>query len=282
MNPMGRGLPSISVVVATYDRADYLRICLECLISQDYEGHYDIIVADDGSTDHTPEVISEARRKAGALQIQHSWHEHDVYRRAYNLNEGSRMATGEILVFLDSDCLPDVNLLSAYAAFSEPASYYLGGVYFLNEEFTKAALKNNQIFSPQDFRAQAALPTNQRKGAATRVLKRLWKSKLHAALKVGQPKIWGGNFAVNRDLFEKINGFDENYFIVSQEDSDIRNRFVKGGYRGVALQTKARVFHLWHPIAEWRIHITENKLNDHKYYKRPNLEVVCKNGLLKL
>ena len=70
MNSVGRKLTSISAVVATYDRADYLRICLQCLMEQDYKGRYEIIVADDGSTDHTPEVISEARQKAGA---QASW-----------------------------------------------------------------------------------------------------------------------------------------------------------------------------------------------------------------
>jgi len=93
--------------------------------------------------------------------------------------------------------------------------------------------------------------------------------------------MWGGNFAVNREVFEEVNGFDENYVEFSQEDSDIRNRFMKGAYRPVSLHTKARVFHLWHPAADWRLHLAEHNLNDHKYYKRPNVDVVCKNGLRK-
>ena len=73
-------LPSVSVIVATYNRADYLRINLACLAAQDYAGEWQIIVADDGSTDHTADVISEARSANSHLEIQH-W-TMIAYRRA--------------------------------------------------------------------------------------------------------------------------------------------------------------------------------------------------------
>jgi glycosyltransferase involved in cell wall biosynthesis len=282
MNSRWLKLPSISAVVATYNRADYLRICLACLSGQNYKGQWQIIVADDGSTDHTPEVISEARSKSGVPEIQHCWHEHQMYRRAFILNQASRMASADILIFLDSDCIPAENLLATYAVHSAPDAFYLGGVYYLTQEITETALQNSSPFGPQAFWAGAAESRNLKQGSAQRNFKRYWKSRLYLALGFRKPKIWGGNCAVNHDVFEKINGYDENYAGYNKSDSDLRNRLIKGAYRAVPLQTKARAYHLYHPVEKWRTVSQIIDQNEHPYFKWPDPDVVCKNGLRKL
>jgi glycosyltransferase involved in cell wall biosynthesis len=275
-------LPSISAVVATYNRADYLRISLACLSAQDYQGDWQIIVADDGSTDHTADVISKARSNRTGLEIQHCWHEHRDYRRAFILNEGSRRAGGDILLFLDSDCIPAPNLLSTYAANFTPDSFYLGGVYYLNQQLSETMLDNRISFSQPEFWAAAAQSQNLKKGSARRNFKRYWKSKIYIALNFRKPKIWGGNCAVNRDAFEQINGYDENYAGYNKSDSDLRNRLVKGSYRAVPLQTKARTYHLYHQVQNWRTAPQIIDQSEHPYFKFPDPDVVCKNGLRKL
>ena len=276
--------PSLSVIVATYNRADYLQICLACLAAQDYEGWWQVIVADDGSTDHTADVISHVRSHYRGIQIQHCWHEHKNYRRAFILNEGSRMASGDVLIFLDSDCVPAPNLLSTYAAHTQPNSFYLGGVYHVTQQFAETILASGQSFSPNIFWTQAIRRENQKKRSAAKVLKRYWKSRFYTAVKYRKPKVWGGNFAVNRDVFEEVNGYDENYIGYGQEDSDLRNRLVKGSYRAVSLHIISCVYHLWHPpaIEARRRPNGRMEFNNRKYYRRSNLEVVCKNGLRKL
>ena len=275
-------LPSISAVVATYNRADYLRISLACLSAQDYAGQWQVIVADDGSSDHTPGVISEARSNSNGLEIQHCWHEHRNYRRAFILNQGSRRAGGDILLFLDSDCIPAPNLLATYAAHFTPDAFYLGGVYYLNQQLSEAMLQNRQSFSQQEFWAGAAQSQNLKKGSVRRNFKRYWKSRFYIALNFRRPKIWGGNCAVNRDIFEKINGYDENYAGYNKSDSDLRNRLVKGSYRAVPLQTKARTYHLYHQVQKWRTVPQIIDQSEHPYFKWPDPDVVCKNGLRKL
>ena len=277
-------LPAISAIVATYNRAGYLRINLACLAAQNYKGRWQIIVADDGSTDHTPEVISEARSKNGAPEIRHCWHAHRMYRRAFILNQASRQADGDILIFLDSDCIPAEDLLATYAAHSAPNAFYLGGVYYLNQPFSETALQVHRSFVPQEFWTWSAQRLNQKKGTSIRNFKRYWKSRFYNAVKFRRPKIWGGNCAINRDVFEKINGYDENYVGFGQEDSDMRNRLLKGSYRVVPLHTTARVYHLWHPTdMEARIRPGGRvEFNNRQYYSRANLDVVCKNGLRKL
>lgn len=274
--------PSISAVVATYNRADYLRISLACLAAQDYDGEWEIVVADDGSTDHTADVISAARSQSRGLEIQHCRHEHQNYRRAFMLNEGSRRAGGDMLVFLDSDCIPAPDLLTTYAAHFAPDSFYLGGVYYLNRQFSEPVLQAPGSFSPQQFWAGAAQARNLKKGSARQNFKRYWKSRLYVALNFRKPKIWGGNCAVNHDVFVKINGFDENYAGYNKSDSDLRNRLVKGSYRAVPLQTKARTHHLYHQVEKWRTVPQIIDQNEHPYFKWPDPDVVCKNGLRKL
>jgi glycosyltransferase involved in cell wall biosynthesis len=282
MNSGNLKLPSISAVVATYNRADYLRISLACLSAQDYEGEWQVIVADDGSTDHTPEVISAARSDDSALEIQHCRHEHRNYRRAFILNEGSRRAGGDILLFLDSDCIPAPNLLATYAASFTPDSFYLGGVYYLNQQLSETMLQNKPSFSQQEFWAEAAQSRNLKKGSARRNFKRYWKSRFYTAFNFRKPKIWGGNCAVNRDVFEKINGYDENYAGYNKSDSDLRNRLVKGSFRAVPLQTIARAYHLYHQVQKWRTVPQIIDQSEHPYFKWPDPDVVCKNGLRKL
>jgi hypothetical protein len=54
--------PRFSVIIPTKDRADYLRYTLRTCELQDYD-NFEVIVADDGSTDHTREVVEEAARR---------------------------------------------------------------------------------------------------------------------------------------------------------------------------------------------------------------------------
>ena len=54
--------PRFTVVIPTKDRADYLRHTLRTCALQDYD-NFEVIVADDGSTDHTRDVVAEAARQ---------------------------------------------------------------------------------------------------------------------------------------------------------------------------------------------------------------------------
>lgn len=277
-----RGVGRLSVVVVTYNRADYLRLCLACLLEADYAGPWEIVVSDDGSTDATPDVIEEARRTRADVELRHVWHEHQRYRRAFALNEGARNSIGDLLVFLDSDCLPTRELLRVYAEHARPNAFYLGGVLKLTEAFSRRALAAADGLKPQDLLAEAAESASLAPGARKRLRARYWQSRLHAALGIGRPRIWGGNFAINRETLEAVNGLDETFVGYGQEDSDLRNRLVLGGYRPVPIHTRAIAYHLWHPANLEARQEASGAGNNRPYADRPTVEVVCTNGLRKL
>lgn len=88
---------SISVVMPTYNRADYIEKALDSLMQQT-EKPVEIIVVDDGSTDDTEERV---RRHALGSRIQYKHQSNQGASVARNL--GVQIARGDLIVFLDSD-----------------------------------------------------------------------------------------------------------------------------------------------------------------------------------
>lgn len=88
-------MPFFSVIIPTYNRAALLREALDSVLGQTFS-NYEVIVADDGSTDDTPAVVSSYGNKIHFLRQANQGP-----GAARNL--GAQQATGEYLAFLDSD-----------------------------------------------------------------------------------------------------------------------------------------------------------------------------------
>ena len=94
--PAGRA-PRISVIIPTYNRADYLPQAIDSVLTQTHHAA-EIIVVDDGSTDNTREVAERYGPRVTYLTTDHGG-------VAHARNVGVRHASGEYLAFLDSDDL---------------------------------------------------------------------------------------------------------------------------------------------------------------------------------
>ena len=94
----------VSVIIPVHNRPDEIRSCLEALLRIDYPREkVEILVVDDASTDRTPEVVSGFP----VTLIRLSKNKQAPFCR----NLGARRASGEILAFIDSDCLPSPSWL---------------------------------------------------------------------------------------------------------------------------------------------------------------------------
>jgi glycosyltransferase involved in cell wall biosynthesis len=89
--------PKVSVVITCYNYARFLPACIDSVLRQSYRNR-EIILVDDGSTDETPAV---ARRFLGHADFRYFRQENAGQARAKNA--GIRLATGEIIAFLDAD-----------------------------------------------------------------------------------------------------------------------------------------------------------------------------------
>lgn len=54
--------PSVSVAIITYNQREFLRECIDSILNQDYS-NFEIVVADDASTDGTQDMLREYDRK---------------------------------------------------------------------------------------------------------------------------------------------------------------------------------------------------------------------------
>src|SRR5207247_391526 len=87
--------PLVSIVTPAYNQAEYLAETIESVLAQDYP-NLEYIVLDDGSTDHTREVL---KKYDGKLR----WESHKNMGQARTLNEGWRKANGVYIGYLSSD-----------------------------------------------------------------------------------------------------------------------------------------------------------------------------------
>lgn len=90
-------VPLVTVVIPTYNRANYVAETIESVLQQTYP-KIEIIVIDDGSTDDTSRTV-----RFYAPRVRYVWQ--DNAERGASRNHGLRLATGEFVSFLDSDDL---------------------------------------------------------------------------------------------------------------------------------------------------------------------------------
>jgi glycosyltransferase involved in cell wall biosynthesis len=90
---------SVSVVVAVKNERAMIERCLKSLLNQDY-GNYEIIVADTGSTDGTPEVVERFAADSKRIRLLRA----EGYASA-GRNAGITAAMGDVLAFIDGDCV---------------------------------------------------------------------------------------------------------------------------------------------------------------------------------
>lgn len=94
-NRIPRNLPSISVIIPTYNRAAMVTDAIDTVLAQTYRPS-EIIVVDDGSTDETPETLSAYQRNITVIRQPNQG-------VSAARNRGIRAASGEFIALLDSD-----------------------------------------------------------------------------------------------------------------------------------------------------------------------------------
>ena len=173
-----RPRPSVSVVIPAFNEARHLAGQLRALAAQDYEGELEVLVADNGSTDGTPDVA----RRVGGEVLAHL-RVIDASERpgpSVARNAGARAAVGDLVLFCDADDVADPDWVREMVAALE-SSPLVGG------RLEAEALNDPRLLAWRSPPAQTHLP------------------RAEGYL----PFAMGSNMGVRADVLRKLGGFDE-------------------------------------------------------------------------
>lgn len=98
-----------SIIVPVYNVKEYLRECIESLVNQTYEV-YEIILVDDGSTDESGSICDSYAKNNSLVKVYHKINGGLSDARNYGVSK----ATGDYMIFVDSDDYIDRNTLQTY------------------------------------------------------------------------------------------------------------------------------------------------------------------------
>jgi GT2 family glycosyltransferase len=225
----------ISVVIPTYNLLDDCIASLDPKV-QNPSCNYEVIVSDD-------KVPSDAKKMLEEKYPWAKWLEGPHKGAAANRNNGAKHAKGDWVVFIDSDCISDKNLINAYIK----------------------AIQNN----PEMLVFEGCIRPEARK-------KRHFLEE--APINETGGYFWTCNVMIQKDYFGNIlKGFDEEY-IIYQEDADIRERIKLTG-QPILFLKEAFVIHPWrlqkNPVKMAKLQLVSYQLFCSKHPKlAPNLTFV--------
>ncbi len=192
-----------SVITPGFNAEDTLPLLLDSLSNQ-ITKDFEVIVIDDCSNDRTAEIARSYHGNLIQLRKNHG--------PAYCRNIGAKAARGEILVFTDSDCWVSRNWLqNIQRHFSQnDTDVLMGKLSLMPSSFLGDAI------SALGFPAGGAIGFDK-----------IWK----VDPKGFTDSLSSCNFAIKKNIFRKVGGFDESFPYPGGEDSILAYRLRKLNYR---------------------------------------------------
>lgn len=232
---------SVGVIISTYNNPKWLEKTLWSLEHQSHKAD-EIIIADDGSTNETRELIS---KYSTCLPIRHIWHEDDGFRKTTILNKAVATAASDYLIFMDQDLIARRDFISQHCRHAKKGHFVSAGVIYLNEEISNKIsyedIKSGDVFRTSWLNSNG-LPRNWK---MSKLSKNCLFCSLMNLLTTTKPTWNGGNASTWREYIIKANGFDER-MRYGAEDREFGQRLENMGIRGIQLRYGASTLHLWH------------------------------------
>ena len=243
-----RRAQTISVVITTYNRPDALEAVVRACFMQN-DKNFEIIIADDGSTANTRACI-ERLAQAAPMPVRHVWQPDQGFRAAMARNRGTLAATGEYIVFLDGDCIPQRDFIARHRALSQPGCLVSGSRILLSEALTRRVLDDGIDIAATSLLVRLNWRLHGDLNKTLQPLGLRWPDIGRTSRTFSWRRIKSCNLAVWRSDLDKVNGFDESFTGWGHEDSDLVVRLFHAGVMRKDGAFATEVFHLWHREAQ--------------------------------
>ena len=205
-------VPKVSIIIVNYNGKELLQKCLDSLLKVNYD-NFEIILVDNNSTDGTVEFITKNYPSLIIIKLDSN------KGFAEPNNVAAKISKGKYLLFLNNDTVVTPNFISEMVKVMETDK--------------KIAVCQSLLLKPDgsvdssgDFIDHLGVVYNS-------------KTKIDEIREVSSAR--GASMLVRSDIFEKLDGFDQKFFITF-EDVDLCWRSWILGYRVLIIPTSI-VYH---------------------------------------
>jgi len=257
-----------SLIVSTYNWPEALQISLKSIFKQTILPD-EIIIADDGSTDQTRQLITQMQAKS-SIPMHHVWHEDKGFRKTIILNEAIAHASGDYILQIDGDVILSPHFVADHLELAEKNYFVCGSRVKLTPQTTQEILT-----LPEIKLKYSSLPlTFILNSFRSRLLRHLLAERY--ARKIDHLR--GCNMAFWKSDLIKVNGYNEDLAQWGHEDGELAYRLHFAGVKKKALKMGGNVYHLYHKEASRSNE--QRHLDELEKVKRNHISW-CENGLNK-
>jgi glycosyltransferase involved in cell wall biosynthesis len=258
-------VPTISVIIVTYNDREKLAGCIASILEQEYPPEdYEVIVVDDGSTDGTRDSLSEIP----GLRVIGKEHSGPYHSRIIGVGE----ARGEILALIDADCTaPPGWLKNIRIGLEESRATAVGGSIVHRGNFWArlTGLSDFGEFQGRSMREPGNIPTCNM-GVRREVFHRIGFTPefqeggdavfTYRLKKLGYPIIYDPRILVHhhpranfRAYLERAQRYGRGFVQTRSRYPGMPHaRFVRAGLPGIAAVTLGRIFLDWSRLLRYR------------------------------
>ncbi|MCF8320660.1 MAG: glycosyltransferase family 2 protein [Flavobacterium sp.] len=268
----------VSVIITTYNAVEWLQKVL-IGYSVQTESDFEIVIADDGSTSETRELLSQFSAKF-KNPIVHVWHEDQGFQKTKILNKAILKSTSDYLIFTDGDCIPRKDFVEMHLKHRE-IGYFLSGGYF------KLPLSISKLISENDISNSNCFQLNWLKNIGFKLnfkSLKLTNNKFIAQFMnwvTPTKRSWNGhNSSGWKNDIIAVNGFN-NEMQYGGEDREMGERMFNNGMLSKQIRYSAICIHLEHSRGYSSPEIWK-KNNDIRSFNKKNTIIKTENGIDKV
>lgn len=261
----------VTVIIPVYNRMEHLRSLFLCLLNQKVQP-YEVIIADDGSKENILDYIEDLIIKS-KFKIKHVFHEDLGFRKTRILNKAVSVSEGEILIFCDQDIIFGEEYIKSYIEKLEKNKIFMGRARSITKEEREILIKK---LEKEKFEVATKFLIEKYYPIARKIFYKDYLRFILGKFKLNKRglKLVGMSYAMFKDDYLNINGYDEKYRGWGEEDDDFGNRLKVSGKIIKPIFFDTLLYHMWHQEDKSK----KKSLNREYYVERKKEIFKTKNG----